>query len=233
MKHLLNDLTEKEKNSIREQHTGGMKVVTENFSKLINTKSGDVKPLVNEREGEDYSDLEKEFDEYPSDDKSSSDCEDLFKSMDYIYDDFMSQISLSLDDMEPEDAEDIYDEFESELGGILDEAKQMNCDNIEDLETEYENYLSEMAGKLGLRVDCEHLFKSMKNIYNDYMSQISSSPDEIDEAEAEDTYDQFETELGGILDEANRTDCDDKTMQDLEIVYNEYLAEMADKLGLR
>jgi len=58
MKHLLNDLTENEKNSIREQHTGGMKVITENFSKLINAKSGNVKPLVNEREGEDYSDLE-------------------------------------------------------------------------------------------------------------------------------------------------------------------------------
>ena len=56
MKHLLNDLTEKEKNSIREQHTGGMKVVTENFSKLINTKSGNVKPLVNEREGLDIDD---------------------------------------------------------------------------------------------------------------------------------------------------------------------------------
>jgi len=49
MKHLLNDLTEKEKNSIREQHTGGMNVVVENFSKLINTKSGDVKTLVNEQ----------------------------------------------------------------------------------------------------------------------------------------------------------------------------------------
>ena len=48
MKHLLNDLTEKEKNSIREQHTGGMKVVTENFSKLMNAKSGSVKPLVTE-----------------------------------------------------------------------------------------------------------------------------------------------------------------------------------------
>jgi hypothetical protein len=59
MKHLLNDLTEKEKNSIREQHTGGMKVVAENFSKLINAKSGSVKPLVNEREGldsDDYAD---------------------------------------------------------------------------------------------------------------------------------------------------------------------------------
>ena len=50
MKHLLNDLTEEEKNSIREQHTGGMNVVTENFSRLINTKSGDVKPLVTEQE---------------------------------------------------------------------------------------------------------------------------------------------------------------------------------------
>ena len=49
MKHILNDLTEQEKNSIREQHTGGMNVVTENFSKLINAKSGDVKPLVSEQ----------------------------------------------------------------------------------------------------------------------------------------------------------------------------------------
>ena len=48
MKHLLNDLTEQEKKSIREQYTGKMNVVTENFLKLINTKSGDVKPLVNE-----------------------------------------------------------------------------------------------------------------------------------------------------------------------------------------
>ena len=48
MKHILNNLTEQEKNAIREQHTGGMKVMTENFSKLINTKSGDVKPIVSE-----------------------------------------------------------------------------------------------------------------------------------------------------------------------------------------
>ena len=49
MKHILNDLTEQEKNSIREQHTGGMKVITESFSKLINSKLGDVKPMVNEQ----------------------------------------------------------------------------------------------------------------------------------------------------------------------------------------
>ena len=48
MKHILNNLTEEEKNSIRKQHTGGMKVMTENFNKLINSKLGDSKPLVKE-----------------------------------------------------------------------------------------------------------------------------------------------------------------------------------------
>jgi len=46
MKHILNNLSEEEKNSIREQNTGGMKVMTENFSKLLNSKLGDAKPLV-------------------------------------------------------------------------------------------------------------------------------------------------------------------------------------------
>jgi hypothetical protein len=48
MKHILNDMSEQEKNSIREQHSGGMKVMTENFSKLINSKLGDSKPLLEE-----------------------------------------------------------------------------------------------------------------------------------------------------------------------------------------
>jgi hypothetical protein len=49
MKHILNNLTEQEKNAIREQHSGGMKVMTEKFSKLINSKLGDSKPLVAEQ----------------------------------------------------------------------------------------------------------------------------------------------------------------------------------------
>ena len=52
MKHILNDMSEQEKNSIREQHTGGMKVMTENFSKLINSKLGDSKPLLKEEDME-------------------------------------------------------------------------------------------------------------------------------------------------------------------------------------
>ena len=49
MKHILNNLSEEEKNSIREQHTGGMKVMTESFSKLLNSKLGDSKPFVSEK----------------------------------------------------------------------------------------------------------------------------------------------------------------------------------------
>ena len=49
MKHLLNNMSEEEKNSIREQHRDKFKVVTENFSKLMNSKLGDSKPLVSEQ----------------------------------------------------------------------------------------------------------------------------------------------------------------------------------------
>ena len=49
MKHILNNISEEEKNAIREQHTGGMKLNTEKFKNLIETKQGDVKPLVNEQ----------------------------------------------------------------------------------------------------------------------------------------------------------------------------------------
>ena len=49
MKHILNNLTDNEKNSIRSQHTGSIKVNTDKFSKLVNSKVGDVKPMVKEQ----------------------------------------------------------------------------------------------------------------------------------------------------------------------------------------
>ena len=55
MKHLLNNLSDEEKNNIRNQHTGGMKVMTESFSRLLNSKLGDSKPLVTEEKDEDQS----------------------------------------------------------------------------------------------------------------------------------------------------------------------------------
>lgn len=50
MKHLLNNLSEQEKNSIREQHEGGMKLDTSRFRTLLEGKSGNVKPLVEQDE---------------------------------------------------------------------------------------------------------------------------------------------------------------------------------------
>jgi hypothetical protein len=50
MKHILNDLSSEERNSLLEQHKGSLKVRTENFSKLINTKLGDSKPFLAEQQ---------------------------------------------------------------------------------------------------------------------------------------------------------------------------------------
>jgi len=56
MKHLLNNMTESEKSAIREQHAGGMKVMTKKFSKLTNSKLGDSRPLVSEQSEMDMMD---------------------------------------------------------------------------------------------------------------------------------------------------------------------------------
>lgn len=50
MKHLLNNLSEKEKNNIRKLHEGGIKLSIDNFKRLVETKSGDVKPYLVEQE---------------------------------------------------------------------------------------------------------------------------------------------------------------------------------------
>ena len=60
MKHLLNNLTEQEKNSIREQHTGGMKVSNYRFKALLENKLGNSKPLVEKFDDEDDYDFEDE-----------------------------------------------------------------------------------------------------------------------------------------------------------------------------
>ena len=60
MKHLLNNLTEQEKNSIREQHTGGMRVSNNRFKALLENKLGNSKPLVEKFDDEDDYDFEDE-----------------------------------------------------------------------------------------------------------------------------------------------------------------------------
>jgi hypothetical protein len=49
MKHLLNDLSNEEKNRIREQYEGGMTIDPTRFKNLMESKLGNVKPLTNEQ----------------------------------------------------------------------------------------------------------------------------------------------------------------------------------------
>jgi hypothetical protein len=62
MKHLLNNLSKEEKNSIIEQHEGGMKLDTSRFRTLLESKSGDVKPLVEQEDDYPRINLRKHFD---------------------------------------------------------------------------------------------------------------------------------------------------------------------------
>ena len=50
MKHLLNDLSSEERNSILEQHTGGKSIDTSKFRSLLESKLGEVKPIITESE---------------------------------------------------------------------------------------------------------------------------------------------------------------------------------------
>ena len=61
MKHLLNNLSEEEKNSIRGQHTGGMQVSNSRFNSLLENKLGNSKPLVEQFDDEDDYDFEDEL----------------------------------------------------------------------------------------------------------------------------------------------------------------------------
>jgi hypothetical protein len=49
MKHILNDISQDEKNRILEQHNGGKILFIENFDKLVNNRLGTVRTLVNEQ----------------------------------------------------------------------------------------------------------------------------------------------------------------------------------------
>ena len=88
MKHILNEMSEEEKNSIRSQHTGSISVNTERFKSLVENKLGNAKPLVseqfdNEEDGEweelvgDESELGSEENELEEDKIEDFDDEDL------------------------------------------------------------------------------------------------------------------------------------------------------------
>lgn len=61
MKHLLNNLSEEERDSIRGQYTGRLNVVTENFKKFVSKKLGDVSPIVENSQMETKKETKESF----------------------------------------------------------------------------------------------------------------------------------------------------------------------------
>lgn len=59
MKHLLNNIPDEEKNRILNQYSGQMKIDNSKFNKLVETKLGDAKPLINENNNSDKKDSNK------------------------------------------------------------------------------------------------------------------------------------------------------------------------------
>lgn len=151
MKHLLNDLTEKEKNSIREQHTGGMNVVIENFSKLINTKSGYIKPLVNENpdrrikenDGDFSSDESEAANEYASNLFHKMD-DEITELMSYALSNVFEEINNIVQEYQ-NDFKEEYGQFATGYDELYDEhihsLMEMNTDKLD-----IEILSSEMSG---------------------------------------------------------------------------------------
>jgi hypothetical protein len=50
MKHILNNISQEEKNRILEQHSGGKTIDTSKFKRLLESTMGDVKPLIAEED---------------------------------------------------------------------------------------------------------------------------------------------------------------------------------------
>jgi len=50
MKHILNDISQEEKNRILEQHSGGKTIDTTKFKRLLESTLGNVKPLISEQD---------------------------------------------------------------------------------------------------------------------------------------------------------------------------------------
>ena len=148
MKHILNDLSEQEKNSIREQHTGGMKVITENFSKLLNSKLGDSKPLVSEKSnfGFDVSDME-----LPNQDK-------------------MRNLFLSKDDDIPE-LKGMSDEVKKAMNACVSENNLYKVKGFLDgIETKKMNFLNTIMANL---FDNKMGGKSIGQEFNEFQKCVS------------------------------------------------------------
>ena len=128
MKHLLNNMSEEEKNSIREQHEGGKKIDTSRFKSLLESKLGNVKPLVEQFDDEDddfgFATHDGSFDGDDSEEEEDDICPQCGRG-DY---DYMNGC-VDCDDEENEYRWDYEEKFDDE-----DEDEELDLREFDDLD---------------------------------------------------------------------------------------------------
>jgi hypothetical protein len=141
MKHLLNNLGEEEKNSIREQHAGGMKINTEKFGKLVEAKQGDVKQYTSMRVNESVEDpnleMNKTYDKMVKREKIVEERSEVDKEM------ILSLILKYAAYFGKENFDDAYDWMENVVGTVEDELMKMGVDQeiVDSLREDYDDLL--------------------------------------------------------------------------------------------
>ena len=139
MKHLLNNLSEEEKNSIREQHEGGMRVNPSRFRSLLEGKLGNSKPLV-----EQY-DEENELDE-DSSDYRMYDLPEIHQSIE-------DEIEGMSDDEAIEFLKETIEFCEDKLNGYESEDDDSEEDDFEDdLNEDWVDNLAMSTGPVGVGI---------------------------------------------------------------------------------
>jgi len=79
--------------------------------------------------------------------KEMDDCEKIISNMKYVFDDFMSFVKTSPEEQSPED---MYDDIQSELGGFLNMAEEMECENIDEVYMIYDELINDFRSYVGL-----------------------------------------------------------------------------------
>jgi len=131
MKHLLNNLSEEEKNRIREQHTGGVNINIENFRTLVETKQGNVKLYLSEQpKTPNFAPVAQKVTEGCS--KLSHMIVDFVKGKLSTYGKLIQAVKAK-----PEDMDKIIlsmaknDEQREKFQSLLDKLNGMSCDELE------------------------------------------------------------------------------------------------------
>jgi len=107
MKHLLNNISQEEKNSILEQHQGGMEVITKNFQKMVNKKLGDVPTFLNESKMETCEQCGNELTE-------GGECMECGS----MYEEEMMEQDKKVVTISPEQMEMLHDKGECDCGDV-------------------------------------------------------------------------------------------------------------------